>query len=295
LTDLRAVVTALGDAGFALDMSTARPVGGGCIHAATRLDGADGPLFLKTCPAASGWQLEAEADGLAGLAEAGCLRVPAVLAGGTASGTSWLALEWLELRSSTARSDAALGAALARQHLAGGDHFGWRRDNAIGATPQPNACGDDWAEFFALQRIGAQAEMGARGGWPPSLVAQARRLQARVPALLAGRRPVPALLHGDLWSGNRAADPQGAPVVFDPAVHYGDAECDLAMARLFGGFAPDFFAAYDEVLPSAPGRDGRVRLYQLYHVMNHATLFGGAYFRQAAQLIERLLAESAQE
>jgi len=176
LTELGTVVAALGEAGFALDPSSARPVGGGCIHAATRLDGADGPLFLKTCPAASGWQLEAEADGLAGLHEAGFLRVPAVLAGGTANSTSWLALEWLELRSPTARSDAALGAALAQQHLASGDSFGWRRDNAIGATPQPNARGADWARFFATQRIGAQAEMGARAGWPPSLVAQARRL-----------------------------------------------------------------------------------------------------------------------
>lgn len=287
------MIEALGDVGFALEPATARPVGGGCIHAATRIDGPDGPLFLKTCPAASGWQLEAEADGLAGLREAGFLRVPAVLAGGVAAGTAWLALEWLDLHPATPRSDAALGAALARQHLAGGDHFGWRRDNAIGATPQPNACGDDWAEFFAAQRIGFQVQLGERHGWPATLVAKARRLEARVPTLLQDRRPLPALLHGDLWSGNRASGPQGESVVFDPAVHYGDAECDLAMARLFGGFAPEFFSAYDEVLAPAPGRARRVSLYQLYHVMNHATLFGGTYFHQVERLVERLLAESA--
>jgi len=295
LTEFGAVIAALAEAGFTLDASTARPVGGGCIHAATRIDGSDGPLFLKTCAATSGWQLEAEADGLAGLHEAGFLRVPKVLGRGSVSDTSWLALEWLELRPPTARSDAALGMALAQQHLAGGDRFGWRRDNAIGATPQPNTRGDDWAAFFATERIGAQVRLGAQAGWPRSLVARSRDLQARVPALLAGRRPVPALLHGDLWSGNRAADPQGGPVVFDPAVHYGDAECDLAMARLFGGFAPEFFAAYDELLAPAPGRERRARLYQLYHVMNHATLFGGTYVREAERLIERLLAESAGE
>lgn len=287
------MIAALGDVGFALELSTARPVGGGCIHAATRVDGPDGPLFLKTCPAASGWQLEAEADGLAGLREAGLLRVPEVLAGGVAAGTAWLALEWLELCPPTPRSDAALGTALAQQHLAGGDRFGWRRDNAIGATPQSNACSDDWAEFFARQRIGFQVQLGERHGWPSALVAKARRLQARVPTLLQDRRPVPALLHGDLWSGNRASDPHGGPVAFDPAVHFGDAECDLAMARLFGGFAPEFFSAYDDVLPPAPGRSRRVALYQLYHVMNHATLFGGTYLHQVERLVERLLAEFA--
>jgi len=289
VADLAVATAALAKCGLRLDPDTARPVGGGCIHSAWRLDGPDGPLFLKTNGESESWLLEAEADGLAALREAGCLRVPEVRGVGAGGGVAWLALEWLELRPATRASERALGEALARQHLAAGRQFGWHRDNAIGATPQPNAPADDWAGFFAEQRIGFQLELAARQGLPRRLLSRGEALRERVPALLSDRHPAPALLHGDLWGGNHAADAQGCPVVFDPAVHYGDAECDLAMTRLFGGFAPEFYAAYDAILPPAPGRALRERLYQLYHVLNHANLFGGGYVGQAERLIDGLL------
>jgi protein-ribulosamine 3-kinase len=288
--DLSAATAALAGHGLRLDPDTARPVSGGCIHSAWRVDGPDGPVFLKTNRAASGWLLEAEADGLAALRDAGCLRVPGVLGLGAGSGMAWLALEWLELRPTTPATERALGEGLARQHLVAGRRFGWHRDNAIGATLQPNEQGDDWGAFFAERRIGFQLELGAREGLPRRLLARGASLRAHVPALLAERRPAPALLHGDLWGGNRAADDQGKAVVFDPAVHYGDPECDLAMTRLFGGFAREFYAAYDTVIPPAPGRALRAQLYQLYHVLNHANLFGGGYVGQAERLIDGLLA-----
>jgi protein-ribulosamine 3-kinase len=288
VTDPAAAAAALAEQGVRLDPGSARPVSGGCIHSAWRLDGPDGPVFLKASRAAAAWLLEAEADGLEALRDAGFLRVPAVLGCGTTAGSAWLALEWLELRSATPASERALGAGLARQHLAAGGRYGWHRDNAIGATPQPNEPTDDWAQFFAERRIGFQLEHGATQGLPRRLLERGRRLREQVPELLADRRPAPALLHGDLWGGNRAADTQGRPVVFDPAVHYGDPECDLAMTRLFGAFDRQFYAAYDEVLPPAPGRALRERLYQLYHVLNHANLFGGGYVAQAERLIEEL-------
>ena len=290
MPDLSAATAALAGHGLRLDPDTARPVSGGCIHPAWRVDGPDGPVFLKTNRAASGWLLEAEADGLAALRDAGCLRVPGVLGLGAGSGMAWLALEWLELRPTTPATERALGEGLARQHLVAGRRFGWHRDNAIGATLQPNEQGDDWGAFFAERRIGFQLELGAREGLPRRLLARGASLRAHVPALLAERRPAPALLHGDLWGGNRAADDQGKAVVFDPAVHYGDPECDLAMTRLFGGFAREFYAAYDTVIPPAPGRALRAQLYQLYHVLNHANLFGGGYVGQAERLIDGLLA-----
>jgi protein-ribulosamine 3-kinase len=288
---LAAVAAALAEQGVRVAAASARPVGGGCIHDTWRLDGPAGPAFLKTHREAGAWLLEAEADGLAALAACGELRVPAVLGTGVADGTAWLALEWLELRAPTPASEAALGAALARQHLVPGPWFGWPRGNAIGATLQRNTPGSDWAQFFAAERIGFQLELGARAGWPRRLLADGERLCARITEMLADRRPSPALLHGDLWSGNRAADADGRPVVFDPAVHYGDPECDLAMTRLFGGFAAGFYAAYDAVLPPAPGRMRREPLYRLYHVLNHANLFGGSYVRETQALIGRLLSE----
>jgi fructosamine-3-kinase len=291
VADLAVATAALAGCGIRLDPDTARAVGGGCIHSAWRLDGPDGPLFLKTNREDASWLLEAEADGLAALREAGCLRVPEVRGVGAGGGVAWLALEWLELRSATPASERALGEALARQHLVAGRHFGWHRDNAIGATPQPNEPADDWPAFFAERRIGFQLELAARRGLSPRLLGRGERLRDCVPALLSDRHPAPALLHGDLWGGNRAADAQGRPVVFDPAVHHGDPECDLAMTRLFGGFAHEFYAAYHAVLPPAPGHAVRERLYQLYHVLNHANLFGGGYVGQAERLIDWLLSE----
>ena len=291
MPDFGTALAVLAGQGLELDAASARPVGGGCIHGAWRLEGRGGPVFLKTCPAASGWLLESEADGLAGLSEAGSLRVPEVLGLGIDDSGGWLALEWLELRAPSRDSERALGEGLAHQHGVAGPHFGWRRDNAIGATPQPNGPLDDWSRFFAERRIGFQLEYGRRRGLPSRLLSRGERLVEAVPELLAGRRPVPALLHGDLWGGNRAADSAGRPVVFDPAVHYGDPECDLAMTRLFGAFDRAFYEAYDAVLPPAPGRALRLRLYQLYHVLNHANLFGGGYTGQAERIIDGVLAE----
>jgi protein-ribulosamine 3-kinase len=290
-TGLIAAASALASLQIQVDPATARPVRGGCIHAAWRVDGRDGPVFLKTARAASSWQLDAEADGLHALRDAGFLRVPAVLGVGGEGDAAWLALEWLDLRPVDPASERMLGEALARQHLAGGPCFGWVRDNALGASPQQNATCEDWAQFFAERRIGFQLELGARNGLSPRLLDRGAQLRGSIPALLAGRRPAPALLHGDLWSGNRAADAAGAPVVFDPAVHYGDAESDLAMTRLFGGFDRDFYVAYDAVLPPAPGRSTREQLYRLYHVLNHANLFGGGYAGEAERLIDDLLAQ----
>jgi fructosamine-3-kinase len=97
-------------------------------------------------------------------------------------------------------------------------------------------------------------------------------------------------LHGDLWSGNAAADETGAPVIFDPAVYYGDREADMAMTELFGGFSSSFYAAYTAAYPLDAGYPVRKELYNLYHVLNHLNLFGGGYLRQAERMIDHLLA-----
>jgi protein-ribulosamine 3-kinase len=116
-------------------------------------------------------------------------------------------------------------------------------------------------------------------------------LLARLGALFDGYTPAPSLLHGDLWGGNHGFLDDGTPVVFDPASYVGDRECDLAMSELFGGFAPDFYAAYRAAWPLDPGYAVRKTLYNLYHILNHANLFGGGYAEQAARMIAQLLAQ----
>jgi fructosamine-3-kinase len=117
------------------------------------------------------------------------------------------------------------------------------------------------------------------------------RIAEKAAAFFVGDHPVPSLLHGDLWSGNAGRLPDGTPVVFDPAVYYGDREVDVAMAELFGGFPESFYAAYREAWPLSEGFETRKTLYNLYHILNHFNLFGASYLGQAQRMIDRLVAE----
>jgi fructosamine-3-kinase len=263
-------------------------VHGGSINDCYRWQGAAGPVFVKCCDVSRGWILEAEADGLSRLAKA--IRVPAVRAAGIAGRQAFLALEWIELRSPDAKAERRLGEALARLHRVTADAFGLERDNAIGATSQSNALTTDWVAFWRERRLGAQLDLAARNGYGGRLRERGQRLLERVGDFFSGYRPAPSLLHGDLWAGNRAMRADGAPVVFDPAVYFGDREADLAMTRLFGGFGADFHAAYAAEWPLDAGIAARRDLYNLYHVLNHLNLFGGGYRAQAEAMIDRLLA-----
>lgn len=247
-------------------------------------------IFVKRLPVAERWRLEAEVDGLARLATTGAIRVPQVHGLGANDTEAWIELEWLDLQPADAASDARMGEALARLHAVSAPTFGLERDNAIGATPQPNAQSDDWAAFWRDRRLAFQLELAAANGYGGRLQDRGRKLLEAVPAFFGSYRPRPSLLHGDLWGGNRAMLADGTPVIYDPAVYYGDRECDLAMTRLFGGFGPRFYAAYDQAWPPDAGRAARQDLYNLYHVLNHLNLFGGGYRAQAESMVERLLA-----
>jgi protein-ribulosamine 3-kinase len=247
--------------------------------------------FVKRLPLSERWRLDAEADGLERLAQAGAIRVPRILGQSASAGEAWLELEWLDLRTADAGSDARMGVALARLHAVAGARHGLDRDNAIGAAPQPNAPCDDWAAFWRDRRLGFQLDRAAENGHGGRLQERGRWLLERVPAFFTGYRPLPSLLHGDLWAGNRAMLADGTPVVFDPAVYYGDREADLAMTRLFGGFGARFYDAYASEWPLDAGAASRCDLYNLYHVLNHLNLFGGGYRAMAESMIDRLLAD----
>ncbi len=249
-----------------LGIADAEAVSGGCIHRCYRatLDGR--AVFVKLNEAQFADAFAAEADGLSALRAAGCT-APEPLAHGTNDEGAYLLMEFLELRS---RGDfAALGRMLAGMHRLQASSFGWRRDNYIGSTPQQNGACKSWAQFWRERRLAPQIALANRNG---------HALDAgNVCDLLEGHQPEPSLLHGDLWGGNAAFLPNGAPVLFDPAVYYGDREADLAMTELFGGFPPEFYSAYG-ALPA--GYETRKHLYNLYHLLNHLNLFGGGYLGQ---------------
>jgi fructosamine-3-kinase len=267
-----------------LGNETPHPVSGGDISAAWRV----GNLFLKTGPASSRDMFSAEAAGLSELAAPAAIRVPQVVACGVHGDTAFLATEWLELGRPTRDTEAKLGEQLAVLHETTRDRFGWHRDNTIGLTPQRNDRSDDWVDFFRERRLGFQLRLAAENGFTGSLQERGTRLLKRLPVFFENHGPRPALLHGDLWGGNWGSC-DGAPVIFDPAVYYGDPETDLAMTRLFGGFGLAFYDAYAAHTPPASGSHARSHLYQLYHVLNHLNLFGSAYLGRAQELINKLL------
>jgi fructosamine-3-kinase len=277
--------------GRAFAPGSQRDVGGGCINRALVLEDNGQRCFVKLNSAERLAMFEAEAEGLREIAGTHTVRVPSPVCSGVAAGQAFLALEYLPLRGADARAQERLGRELARMHRVTAPRFGWTRDTTIGSTPQPNDETDDWVAFWRAQRLGFQLGLAADNGYGGALQREGERLLEALPAFFRGYRPVPSLLHGDLWGGNAAATDTGAPVIFDPAVYYGDREADLAMTELFGGFSARFHAAYREAWPLDEGYRVRKNLYNLYHVLNHLNLFGGGYRAQAQQTIERLLAE----
>lgn len=265
-----------------------RSVGGGCINATHVVDDGTTRWFVKLNAAERLDMFAAEADGLNEIAATHTVRVPQPLCHGVAAGQAFLVLEWLDLSGSGAQD--VLARQLAALHRVTREEYGWFRDNTIGSTPQPNEQSMDWMEFMCERRLGHQLDLAVKAG-DRQLHRRGEELLDRMPDLFAGYTPAASLLHGDLWSGNYALSAAGEPVIFDPAVYYGDREADIAMTELFGGFGPRFYAAYNEAWPLDAGYKVRKTLYNLYHVLNHYHMFGGGYGSQAERMIDQLLSE----
>lgn len=269
----------------------ATPIGGGCINSAVRLSDGERSYFVKTNRPASLDMFEAERDGLRAMAAPGAPRVPVPVTAGATDDIAYLVLEYVPMQRLSGTAWMRLGEQLAGLHRMTAGEFGWHRDNTIGSTPQVNNRLPAWIDFWREHRLGYQLSLAETNELDRDVVAGGRELLERIDELLAGHDPQPSLLHGDLWSGNVAADDQGEPVLFDPAVYYGDRETDIAMSELFGRFDQRFYDAYQASWPLAPGYARRRTLYNLYHMLNHFNLFGGGYAGQVRRMINELLAE----
>ena len=286
----KTIETAVSNAtGLAFSIEKSRALGGGCINAAHVIEGNGQRYFVKLNHAGRVDMFAAEAAGLEEILRTAAIRVPHPVACGESAGEAFLVLEYLAMNGRG--SGAELGRNLAAMHRHTAPQFGWKLDNTIGATPQPNPWTGDWIDFLRDQRLAHQFRLAAQNGYGGNLQRKGESLLARLDEFFTGHQPAPSLLHGDLWGGNAAYLQSGEPVIFDPAVYYGDREADLAMTELFGGFPADFHAAYHETWPLDEGYPVRKTLYNLYHVLNHANLFGGGYARQAESMLDRLLAE----
>jgi fructosamine-3-kinase len=180
-----------------------------------------------------------------------------------------------------------LGRQLANLHAYSQKIPGFHQDNFIGRSPQKNHSTANWKEFFWQSRLLPQWEMATHRGIPNTTKLLWQQLESLWPAPLEGSSAQASLLHGDLWSGNVLVSNNGEPVVIDPAVYYGDAEADLSLTYLFGGFSAAFYKAYHEIRPKSEGFARRQKVYQLYHLLNHFNLFGKSY----TQSVESCLGE----
>jgi len=303
---LRGVESALEAAtGKATRILSADPVGGGCINPSAKLKSGSGDwFFLKWNTASPQEMFRAEADGLAALADPGAVRIPRILGeggSGTQADPGWLLMEFIPQGCPGSDYGSRLGEGLAALHSAGSTGlsaeearpFGWHRDNFIGSLPQENGPADDWTDFWRDRRLEPQLRMardqgyfsGEQGRILDDLLSDLETIMAD-----AGYEG-PALLHGDLWSGNFYPGPNGEPVLIDPAVYRGVGEVDLAMMELFGSLPRGFEEAYGNTRPIRPEYDAfRRALYQLYYLLVHVNLFGGGYVSGSVAAARRALA-----
>lgn len=287
---------ALDHAGIPSDVVATRDLSGGCIHRVVGIDLADGCQFVaKINTSRMSAVFEEETASLRTLAATKTVIVPEPLGVTTRDDHAVLLMTAITPGIATDETWPGFGRDIAALHatiikISGG--YGFEMDNHIGSTPQPNTWCDDWVEFNATYRLGFQIRLARDGG--KLSATESRDLEAIIRRLdhLIPRRPRPALLHGDLWSGNAlpTVDGHGRTriAVIDPATYVGDGWADIAMMKLFGGFAPSCYEAYAEASDDREQLESRIDVYQLYHVLNHLNLFGRGYLRQVMEMAARL-------
>ncbi|HMC98446.1 MAG TPA: fructosamine kinase family protein [Flavobacteriales bacterium] len=273
--------------GMPVDIGQGTAVGGGSINDVYRLETNEGRFFVKVNSADRFPSMfEGEADGLGRLHATGTIRVPQVIGTGEDHDETYLLLEHISAGPRRNSFWEDLGRSLAELHRHSNTRFGLEIDNYIGSLKQSNTTHDTWSEFFIHCRLEPQVKMARdrqRIGMGDAL--RFERLFGKLPSLFPSEPP--ALLHGDLWSGNFLTGPNGEPVLIDPAVYFGHREMDIAMSRLFGGFDPGFYSAYNIAWPMGAGWEERMDLCNLYPLLVHANLFGGGYAAQVHATLER--------
>ena len=234
-----------------------------------------GQFFVKHSKESSA-SFFCEAEGLERISSLSRIRVPDIVF----ASEDLLILEAIQEGSPTEETYGELAERLAEFHMAKGEEFGWERDNYIGLSPQVNSPSKDWIHFFAQSRLGVQLEWAENRGYLELCEGWRETLHHGVAEALKGVETFPSPLHGDLWAGNHLVDSEGVVALIDPAFYYGHWEAEIAMMKLFGGYPNQFYEAYLSRMNPPAGLDRRLRLYNIYHLLNHLNLFGRSYLGQ---------------
>lgn len=262
-----------------------REISGGDTHSSFKISNDKKRFFVKINSPDTLPQFEAEIDGLSYLNKTELFFVPHPICSGIIENKSYLVLEYISMQEGTKDDWFTFGQQLARMHQQWtSDTYGWHINNFIGLTPQLNTPCQSWAEFFVEYRIRYLMKMLQKQGYS---IADINDTCKCISSLLHGHTPQSSLVHGDLWSGNVAFH-KAHPVLFDPAIYYGDRETDIAMTELFGGFNASFYKGYNATYPLDEEYKLRKPIYQFYHILNHALLFGGHYLENAKSIIRQL-------
>jgi fructosamine-3-kinase len=273
--------------GAAHQVLNAAPLGGGSINEAGKVQTDRGVFFIKINRSkAFPGMFGAEARGLALLRETGEVYVPSVLGIGEAGEDAFLLAEFISPGQRSTHFFYEFGQALARLHTHTQASFGLGHSNYIGSLQQFNDARERWPEFFAEMRLEVQLKLARDSGKIGAAVLKAfEKLNARLEEIFPPGPP--ALLHGDLWSGNYMTSPSGGACIFDPAVYFGHREMDIAMSKLFGGFPRDFYEGYNAQWPLEKGWEQRVDICNLYPLLVHVNLFGGGYLSDVTAIVRR--------
>jgi protein-ribulosamine 3-kinase len=269
-----------------LEVLEIKPMGGGCINNAQRVNTIKGDFFIKSNINAPKDFFEKEAKCLELLAKQEIITIPKVLGSGIISDTPYLLLEYINSGKRKENFWTDFGTKLARLHKVSQQNFGLDFDNYIGLLPQHNGFEKDWLTFFWEKRIKAQIEIGkSKKLITKEIEIKFDKLYEKLPELLVIEKP--SLIHGDLWGGNVMVDTKGEICLMDPSSCFSHREMEIAATHLFGGFEKEFYNAYFQEFPVAKEIEKRIEVYNLYPLLVHTNLFGGTYMNAVNGILKR--------
>ncbi len=264
-------------------------VHGGDIHNAWRIEFSDKKLFLKRNIRNKKF-LEFEKYCLQNLRKyinQENLVIPEVIAYKKIKNIEILFIEWIDMHNFDQKK---LGKGLGELHLRSAESnpkmFGFPVEGFIGTTDQKKGLEDNWIDCFLNLRIIPQLLSLKSIILDKEII---NKVKEKIKSELLNHKPINALVHGDLWSGNAGVDKNGKGVIFDPACSWADNEVDIAMTKLFGGFRREFYEEYHRIFPIKNGFEKRIIIYNFYHILNHANMFGGGYLNQVEDYVKAIL------